>query len=139
MINVNDTLELPDDAVELSASRSGGPGGQHVNKTSTRVTLRFDVAGSPHLGEAQRAVLRERLASRLTVEGVLVLHASEFRSQHQNREGVLARFAALLAAALRPRRPRRATAVPRSSREGRLVEKRRRAAVKAGRRRETPE
>lgn len=129
-----------EDELELSFSRSSGPGGQHVNTSSTRVELRFDVAGSRSLTAAQKAHIRERLGPRLTADGLLILAASEHRSQTRNREAVLARFRALLDKALAPppppRRPTRPTA---AARRRRADQKRRISDRKALRRRLDPE
>ena len=126
---------IPAAELAWSATRSGGPGGQHANTSDTKVVLRFDVAASPSLSEPDRAVLLERLRSRLTNDGVLVLQASEHRSQARNREAALARLSSVLREALRPRRQRRRTAVPRAARERRLQSKQRRSQGKALRRR----
>ena len=117
---------------ELSfrTSRSGGPGGQHVNKVETRVELLFDVAHSPSLSEDQRARLLAALASRLDSEGELHLVSDRYRSQYANREDVLARFVLLLQHALRPQIPRRPTKIPRGAKESRLREKRERGEIK---------
>lgn len=129
-VRINRTLSIPEAEIDLSFARAGGPGGQHVNTSSTKVELRFDVAASPSLTDEQRARLLERLTSRLTNDGVLVLHASEHRSQTRNREAVLERFADLLRDALRTRALRRPTRPSRGAKERRLDEKKRRAETK---------
>lgn len=128
------SVAIPEAELDIAFSRGGGPGGQHVNTTSTKVELRFDVAGSPSLTEEQKARLRAELGGRMTKDGVLVLQASEHRSQARNREAVIARFANLVGNALQPRRPRRRTRRPRAADERRLDEKRRRSEKKATRR-----
>jgi len=133
MIHVNDRLELPVEELSFSASRGGGPGGQHVNKVASRITLRFDVANSPSLSDDQRRTLLEKLSSRLTRDGVLLLSSHESRSQVANREEVVRRFAQLLREGLlRPKR-RRPTRPTRGSRERRIESKKRRSGVKRGR------
>jgi ribosome-associated protein len=112
LLRVSDDLALPLAEIRYRASRSGGPGGQHVNTSSTRIELEFDVVGSPSLTDAQRARIRERLANRIDGAGVLHLSSSSSRSQHQNREDATARLARLLADALRERKRRRKTKVP---------------------------
>lgn len=139
LLRVNDDLAIPLAELRYRASRSGGPGGQHVNTSSTKIELEFDVAASPSLTEAQRARIQERLANRISGEGVLLLSSSSSRSQHQNREAVTERLAELLADALRQRKPRRRTKVPRAAKEARLREKKKRADTKRKRGRPAPE
>ncbi|MDX2191748.1 MAG: alternative ribosome rescue aminoacyl-tRNA hydrolase ArfB [Gemmatimonadales bacterium] len=128
-------LVLPRAELVLRATRAGGPGGQHVNTSSTRIELVWDVATSPSLTDDQRARLLERLATRLDASGRLRLVAAGSRSQHQNRAEVVERLVALLQAALRPRKVRRATRPTRAAKERRLDAKRRRGEVKRERRR----
>jgi len=130
---VNDRLDIPEDELSFSASRGGGPGGQHVNKVASRVTLRFDVMNSPSLSRDQRAALLEKLGSRLTRDGVLLLSSHESRSQAANREEVVRRFAQLLREGLQRPKKRRPTRPTRGSRERRLESKKRRSGVKRGR------
>lgn len=134
-LRVSSALLIPGAELEVRASRAGGPGGQHVNTTSTRVELRWDVRASTALTDAQRGRLLERLAPRLTNDGVLVLHASEHRSQLRNREAALARLTAIVGDALEVPRARRATRPTRAARRRRLEAKRARGATKELRRR----
>jgi ribosome-associated protein len=129
-LHVNDDLFLPRAELSFRASRAGGPGGQHVNTSSTRVELVWDVAGSPTLTEAQRARILDKLANRITVEGVLQLAEGGSRSQHQNKEAVTSRLEELLRQALHVPKPRRKTRPPRASRERRLRNKKHRSEVK---------
>jgi ribosome-associated protein len=133
-VRIRQGLVIPEAELDVSFARSGGPGGQSVNTSSTKVELRFDVAGSPSLSESQRARIAEELGSRMTKDGVLVLHASEHKSQTRNREAVVGRFANLLGEALRPRRQRRATRPSRGQKRRRLENKRKQAEKKALRR-----
>jgi ribosome-associated protein len=126
MIDINQTLSIPESEVSYTASLSSGPGGQHVNKTSTRITLRFDVFGSPTLGEEQKAVLSRRLSGRINKEGVLQVTSQQFRSQTMNRDDALRRFVILLRGALQPRTPRKRTRPSRSAAERRLSAKKQR-------------
>ncbi|HET9212181.1 MAG TPA: alternative ribosome rescue aminoacyl-tRNA hydrolase ArfB [Thermoanaerobaculia bacterium] len=125
MIQIDDTLAIPDEEVTFATSRSGGPGGQNVNKLETRVTLRFDLAGSPSLSEEQKARLRERLATRITRDGVLQVSSQRHRSQGANREAAVERFAELLRENLREEPPRKKTRPSRAAKARRLDEKRR--------------
>ena len=133
-ITVNDQLSIPLDELGFRFSRSSGPGGQHVQKTSTRVELLFDVAGSPSLSDYQRARIQERLAAHIDSAGILHLVAQSERSQLRNREEVVTRFQALLRAALKRRKVRRPTHPTASSVERRLRAKRKRGSVKQMRR-----
>jgi ribosome-associated protein len=130
LLRVTDELVIPLAELTYRATRSGGPGGQHVNTSSTRVELEFDVGASPSLSDAQRSRIMERLATRIDSAGILRLASSSSRSQHQNREDVTGRLAGLLADALHERKPRRKTRVPRSVKEARLKEKKKRSQVK---------
>jgi ribosome-associated protein len=130
MIRLGRGVVVPDAEVEFSATRASGPGGQSVNKTSSRVELRWNLRESEALTETQRARLEERLASRLTSDGVLILAGSEHKSQHRNREAVVARFKALVGEALEPPKTRTRTKPTRGSKERRLRSKKHRGEVK---------
>lgn len=132
-VRINAGLEIPLDEVRFTASRAGGPGGQHVNKVNSRITLHFDVDGSPSLDDDQRRRLHARLPTRIGRDGVLRLHVQAHRSQARNREVAVERFAELLSDALRPRRPRKPTRVSRTQKERRLESKRRRSDTKQSR------
>jgi ribosome-associated protein len=130
-------IEIPETELSWRFSRSGGPGGQSVNTSDSRVELSYDVAGSAALSEQQRRRALGRLSHRLT-RGVLTIAASEYRSQHRNREAARARLVDVLSDALEPPPPRRRPTKPsRRSRERRLAGKRRRSEVKSLRRRPT--
>ncbi len=130
VLQINDKVSIPLAELSFRFSRSSGPGGQHVQKSSTRVELLFDVANSPSLTEAQRARVLERLAGYVDSAGVLHLVAQSERSQVRNREQVVARFEALLRKALKRRKRRKPTKPTAASRERRLHEKRKRSRVK---------
>ncbi len=121
---------IPGAEIVETASRSSGPGGQHVNKSNTRVTLRWDVRASAALGPVQRRRVLDRLAGRLTRGGELVVHASRRRSRARNREDARARLAEIVAGALTVETVRVATRPTRASRERKLEAKRRRSQVK---------
>jgi len=134
-LRVQPGLLIPETELNESYSRAGGPGGQHVNKVATRATLRWDIAASGALRSSQRDRLLEKLKSRLTTEGVLVVHASSSRSQSANRQEARERLAELIRAALVVQRKRRATRPTRASRERRLSDKKRKGDRKRGRQR----
>lgn len=117
---------IPDEELSFATSRSGGPGGQNVNKLETRVTVRFDVAGSPSLSEEQRQRLLERLATRITREGVLHVTSQKHRTQGENREAAAARLRELVTEALREETPRKPTRVSKAAKRRRVEAKKRR-------------
>lgn len=130
MIEVTDEIQLRDDELEYRFVRAGGPGGQHVNKASTAVQLRFDVEGSPSLATDVKQRLRKLAGRRLSDDGVLTIEASGERSQKRNREDALERLVALLReAAVRPKK-RRPTRPSKKAEERRLEEKRQRSRIK---------
>ncbi|HEU5039722.1 MAG TPA: alternative ribosome rescue aminoacyl-tRNA hydrolase ArfB [Gemmatimonadales bacterium] len=133
-LEITPSLRIPASELEYRASRSGGPGGQHVNTSSTRIELWWDVAASPSLTEEQRARLLARLASRLDASGRLRLVSSGSRSQLRNREEVTERLAAMVAAGLVVPKRRKATKPSRAAKAARLDAKRRRSATKRERR-----
>lgn len=129
VLRVNRTLRIPLDELEWRFLPSGGPGGQHANRSHTRAEVRFDIAGSPSLGPRQRARLLERFGPELRVA------ADDERSQARNRALARQRLAERLEAALRTDRPRHATRPTAASRARRLETKRRRGQQKRERRR----
>lgn len=131
---IADGVEIPDDELTFTASRSGGPGGQHVNKTATRVTLRFDVLHSPSIPDDVRGRLTAALGARVGADGTVRVVSQGSRSQYANRKAAERRLEAMLAAALIPVAPRVATKIPRGERRLRVESKKRRAEVKRGRR-----
>ncbi len=139
MIRINDELEVDEAELLFVTSRSSGPGGQNVNKVSTRVTLRFDVARSPALSEDERRLVRERLATRINRDGVLSVTSRRHRTQAGNRRAAQERFVELMAEALTVDPERRPTRTPRAARARRLDEKRRRARLKQRRSRVDPD
>ena len=130
LLPINNELFIPRAELRFRASRSGGPGGQHVNTSATRIELEWDVQSSPSISEDERIRIRERLANRINQEGVLQLAESGSRSQHQNKEAVTERFRELLRNALRFEKRRRKTRPSRAARERRLRAKKRRSEKK---------
>jgi ribosome-associated protein len=127
-LQVTDELRIPLDEIELRASRSSGPGGQHANVTASRIEAVFDIEASRALSEEQRALLLGKLGPRATAV------AQDARSQARNRELALERLRARLATGLRRPRPRRPTKPTRAARQRRLDEKRRQSRRKQQRR-----
>jgi ribosome-associated protein len=138
VLEITPDLRLPLAELDYRASRSGGPGGQHVNTSSTRIEVWWDVAGSPSLTPEQRSQLLERLGPRLDSSGRLRLVSSGSRSQLRNREDVTERLQSVLAAALAVRKKRKATKPSRAAKAARLEAKRKRAATKQRRRSPIP-
>ena len=138
-VRITEAVSIPLSELRFRFACSGGPGGQHVNRSATQVELLFDVAGSPSLDEAQRQRVLEKLKSHIDKEGTLHLVSQRFRSQLRNREEVVERFQMLMREALRVPRRRLPTCPTRASQERRLKEKRRRSEIKKGRQRVLPE
>lgn len=134
-IPISPRLAIPREEVTLRASRSSGPGGQHVNTSSTRIELTWNIADSPSLSPEQRERLLTRLASRLDISGTLRLVSQTGRSQLRNKEEAVARLAELVAEALVVPKVRRATRPSKSAKRERLDQKRKRGALKRERRR----
>jgi ribosome-associated protein len=123
-------LQIPRAEVSYRATRAGGPGGQHVNTSSTRVELWWNLRASGALSDPQRALLEARLGHRTDQEGWIRLVESGSRSQLRNKEAVTERFLSLVAEALRPRKTRKPTKVSGTQKAKRLETKRQRADVK---------
>jgi ribosome-associated protein len=134
ILEISPTLRLPLAELDYRASRSGGPGGQHVNTSSTRIEVWWDIAASPALTEAQRQRLLSRLASRLDGSGRLRLVSSGSRSQLRNREEVTERLREIVAGALVVPKTRKRTRPSRAAKAARLESKRRRSSTKRDRR-----
>lgn len=132
-IRINRSVTIPEHEIELSFSPSGGPGGQHANKASTRAELVWHVGSSDALGPRQRQRVLGALRNRIDGSGRLRLTSDRHRSQLQNRNDVIERFAALVAQALVPPKPRVGTKPTRAGTERRLQDKKRRSEIKRGR------
>jgi len=134
LVAVNDSLSIPRSELDVRVSRSSGAGGQHVNKTSSRVEIFWNVFESRALSEEQRNRLRSKLSSRLTTEGSVRVVASDMRSQSRNSELEEERLVELIRRALVVPKKRRATKPTKASREARLESKKRHSTKKAERR-----
>ncbi len=132
-LTIAEGVEIPDDELTFTASRSGGPGGQHVNKTSSKVTLRFDVSHAPCLPDAVRARLLAVLGDRVEADGTVRVVCQASRSQFANRKTAEKRLEALLAEALVPVAQRFATKIPRAEKRRRIESKKRRSGIKRAR------
>jgi ribosome-associated protein len=124
MIRINDRVAIPSSEIEFTASRSSGPGGQHVNTTDSRVTLLFDVAASESLTQLEKMIVTGKLRRRIDKRGVLRISSQTFRSQKSNKDSAIERFVELMRWALTPVTPRKDTAVPKSAKRKRLERKR---------------
>lgn len=133
MIRINHNLTLPDSDLEERFIRASGPGGQNVNKVSTAVELRFNVAGCDLLMESVRVRLVKLAGSRMTLDGILIIQADTYRTQLMNRADAAKRLAELVRKALVAPKRRVATKPGKAAKERRLVSKSVRGDVKQGR------
>ena len=133
-VPVKDGIVIPRHELEISASRAGGPGGQHVNKTSTRISVRWNVNQTHALDEIEKKRVLRNLQSELTSDGDLIVHSGASRSQQQNKKSALALLAQKVRKALHVPKKRMKTYVPRLVKEARLYKKKQRGALKESRR-----
>jgi ribosome-associated protein len=138
-IRVNDSIVIPRSELELRASRASGAGGQHVNKTSSRIEISWNIALSKAISDTERDRLLMRLSSRLSDDGAIRVVASDTRSQLRNREAAEKRLAATIAKALMVQKRRKPTKRPRSADEARLTDKKKHSERKRERRRPIPD
>ncbi|BDC34198.1 aminoacyl-tRNA hydrolase [Candidatus Dependentiae bacterium Noda2021] len=127
---VNDTITIPDHEIEISSSKSGGAGGQHVNKTETRITVRWNIVHSTALPPELKERVLEKLQSRLTADGDLIIHNSTSRSQDHNKKMALAQLGHIIKDALFVAKKRMKTRQPRAAKEARLKSKGHRGSIK---------
>lgn len=135
MLEVNERIHVPDDEFQWSYARSGGPGGQNVNKVASKALLRWDLAGSPSVPEDVKARLRAQQPGRMTVEGEMLVTSERFRDQERNRQDCLEKLGAMLLQAAVAPKPRKPTKVSKGAKRARLADKKRRSARKQDRRR----
>jgi ribosome-associated protein len=133
-LSITPEISIPRSELQYRASRAGGPGGQHVNTSSTRIELLWDLANSRAVDDIQRERIRTRLAARLDAEGMVRVVAADRRSQQQNKQAADERLAALVKHALHVPKKRRATKPTRASKEKRLTEKKKHSDKKKQRR-----
>jgi ribosome-associated protein len=134
MLIVNERILIPDEEFDWSYARSGGPGGQNVNKVSSKAVLRWKPA-SPSIPEDVRARFLHKFANRITTEGDLVMSSERYRDQERNRQDCLEKLTAMLLEVALPPRPRKITRPSKGSKARRLANKRHTAKTKATRRR----
>jgi ribosome-associated protein len=134
MLEINDSIRIPEEELTFTFVRAGGPGGQNVNKVSSKAVLRWNLDASPSLPEEVKARLRSQQRRRITLAGDLVITSQKFRDQDRNREDCLEKLRAIVLEATYVPKVRRKTKPTRGSRERRLAEKRHRARTKSGRR-----
>jgi ribosome-associated protein len=139
MLEITPTIRIPLNEFEWSFARSGGPGGQNVNKVASKAVLRWNFATSPSIPEEVKCRFRERFPSRITTEGQLVLASELTRDQGRNREDCLEKLAAMLRTAAKRPKVRRPTKPSKASKRRRVEAKRRQSARKSGRRTPTGE
>jgi len=130
MIEIGKGISIREDELVFKASRSGGPGGQNVNKVNTRVTLLLDVANCDRFNNVQKQQILKRLATRANKNGVVRAASQKFRTQKANRTAALERLCQLLREALSTRRVRKKTKVPKYAQQRRLEEKKRQSLLK---------
>lgn len=134
MFEIAPGIQIPHDEFQWTYARAGGPGGQNVNKVSSKAVLRWPMVGSGHVSQYVKDRVRELFPSRVTTEGELVISSQEYRDQERNREACLEKLAELIRQAAKRPTPRRATKPSKGSKMRRLEEKKRQSSRKMNRR-----
>lgn len=132
--NIPHKIQIPPYELRIETARSGGPGGQNVNKVESKVQLRWSVSASSVFEDAEKERIRRALSNRLNQEDEVMIDVDDERAQAQNRDIAIARLHKLVAQALQPKKLRRRTSPTRASKERRLTEKKKKAERKRGRR-----
>jgi len=130
MIEITKNIVIPDSELMFTFSRSSGPGGQNVNKVSSRVTLRFDVANSPSLTDHQKKRIMSKLKTRINKQDILRIVCQKYRTQNANRLEVVKRFKILMQNALKQAKARKKTSIPKAVTEHRIEDKKRKSRLK---------
>jgi ribosome-associated protein len=133
-MKITERLFIPEGELEFSFARSGGPGGQNVNKVSSKAILKWNIDANTSIPEAVKARFRSSFANRIATDGNVVVASDEYRDQPRNIENCREKLAQMLASVEKPPKPRRATKPTRASKERRLAGKKRDSEIKAGRR-----
>ncbi|MBA62448.1 MAG: hypothetical protein CMJ76_08785 [Planctomycetaceae bacterium] len=135
MITINDSCTIPNDEVELTFSRSQGPGGQNVNKVNSKVTLHWDIKNTRSIPARLRQRIYSKYAARINKHGKLVISSQKSREQHQNRSDCYQKLRLIIQDAQKTRKSRKRTKPTKASKQRRLDNKKRRSQLKAGRQR----
>lgn len=134
MLSINDRIRIPDEELSWSFARSGGPGGQNVNKVASKAVLRWNLSVNSSLPADVKTRLQQQQRNRITTTGDLLISSERTRDQERNREDCLEKLRQMILRALTPPKPRKKTKPSRGAKERRLAEKKRRSATKALRR-----
>lgn len=129
-LHIKDGIIIPDSELEITTSRSSGPGGQHANKTETKVTIQWNIKNTTALSDSQKQLVLINLQNKITEDGYLIIHNSESRSQLQNKQFALDNLAELIRKVLIKPKKRKPTKISKAAKESRLKKKKHRSLVK---------